>query len=128
MANNTAAIMSYKRYGFSKFSEITSNTDDILKLLPYNKKILLTKTIKIIMDENKLLEQVQIIFRKVFGDDKLEINMEMTANDVDNWDSLTHMILISEIEKELDIKFKLRELNKMKNIGGLIETITSKIS
>lgn len=80
------------------------------------------------MDNNAILQQVQTIFRKVFNDDKLEINKSMTANDVDNWDSLTHMILISEIEKELDISFKLRELNKMKNVGGLIETITTKIS
>lgn len=80
------------------------------------------------MDNNEILQQVQTIFRKVFNDDKLEINESMTANDVDNWDSLTHMILISEVEKELDISFKLRELNKMKNVGGLIETIATKIS
>lgn len=46
MANNKAAIMSYKKYEFAKFSEITSNTDSILRLLLDNRKILLTKTIK----------------------------------------------------------------------------------
>lgn len=45
MANNTVAIKSYKKYGFTDFKEVTSNKEAILNLLPYNKKILLTKKI-----------------------------------------------------------------------------------
>ena len=67
------------------------------------------------------------IFRKVFSNESLILTNELTANDVDNWDSLTHMILITEIEKEFSIKFKLRDLNKMKNVGDMISIINSKL-
>ena len=80
------------------------------------------------MERSELIDRLTNIFRATFDEGSLILTDELTANDVDNWDSLTHMILISKIEKELDIKFKLKELNKMKNIGALIEIITSKIS
>jgi acyl carrier protein len=67
-------------------------------------------------------EQVEIkltnIFRKVFNNDSLVLKKEMTANDVDNWDSLSHMILISEIENDFAIKFRLKDLNKMRNVNS----------
>lgn len=67
------------------------------------------------------------IFRKTFSDETLILADEMTANDVDNWDSLSHMLLITEIESHFSIKFKLRELNKLKNVGILIDLIKEKI-
>lgn len=75
-------------------------------------------------------EQVEIkltnIFRKVFNNDSLVLKKDMTANDVDNWDSLSHMILISEIENDFAIKFRLKDLNKMRNVGDMIDIIISK--
>lgn len=79
------------------------------------------------MDKNKILQEVKSIFRKVFDDDKLEINMTMTANDIDAWDSLSHMLLIVEVESSFSIKFKLKDLNKMKNVGDMIDLLISKI-
>jgi len=79
------------------------------------------------MERTELIDKLTTIFRATFDEESLVISDELTANDVDNWDSLTHMILISEIEKGFDIKFRLKELNKMKNVGALIEIITSKI-
>ncbi|MGM0933388.1 MAG: acyl carrier protein [Bacteroidota bacterium] len=79
------------------------------------------------MDKNKISQEVEAIFRKVFDDDKLEINMTMTANDVDGWDSLSHMLLIVEVENAFNIKFKLKDLNKMKNVGDMIDLLISKI-
>jgi acyl carrier protein len=46
---------------------------------------------------------------------------------VEGWDSLTHMVILTEIEKEFGIQFKLKEINKLKNMGNLIELITSKL-
>tara|TARA_B110000971_G_C19635510_1_gene331089 strand:+ start:73 stop:315 length:243 start_codon:yes stop_codon:yes gene_type:complete len=80
------------------------------------------------MERLKLVERLTKIFQKTFSDDSILLVNELTANDVNDWDSLTHMILISEIEQDLNIKFKLKELNKMKNVGALIEIIASKIS
>lgn len=80
------------------------------------------------MEKLDLKNKLTRIFQATFNDDSLELTEQLTANDVDNWDSLTHMILISDIEQEFDIKFKLKDLNKMKNVGALIEILSSKIN
>lgn len=51
----------------------------------------------------------------------------MTADDVENWDSLTHMLMITKVEEQFGVKFKLKELNKMKQVGDLISLIESKV-
>lgn len=76
---------------------------------------------------SSITNQLTSIFHKVFTNNTIVLSPELTASDVDNWDSLTHMILISEIETEFNIKFKLKELNKMKNVGELIELIEEKV-
>ena len=80
------------------------------------------------MEQEKITDELTSIFRTTFGDETLVLLDEMTANDVDNWDSLSHMLLITEIEDHFSIKFKLRELNKLKNVGILIELIMTKTS
>jgi len=80
------------------------------------------------MERQDLINKLTTIFQTTFEDNSIVLTDELTANDVDNWDSLTHMILISTIEKEFDIKFKLKDLNKMKNVGALIAIISSKIN
>jgi acyl carrier protein len=79
------------------------------------------------MEKLDILNKLTVIFRTIFNDQSLILENEMTANDINNWDSLTHMILITEIEKLFMIKFKLKELNKMRNIGDMIDLIYSKI-
>ena len=68
------------------------------------------------------------IFREIFSNTSIIISDDLTANDIDGWDSLTHMLLIVEIESFFSIKFKLKDLNKMKNVGGLIKIIQTKIN
>ncbi|HOW30168.1 MAG TPA: acyl carrier protein [Bacteroidales bacterium] len=79
------------------------------------------------MQEREIVEKLEASFRKVFNMNTLEIMREMTANDIDKWDSLTHMLLISEIEDTFEIRFKLKELNRMKNIGDMIDLISEKM-
>jgi acyl carrier protein len=79
------------------------------------------------MEREEIVHKLTPVFRKVFGDTSLEINDELTARDVENWDSLSHMLLISEVENEFGIKFKLKELNKMINVGAMIAIINSKL-
>ncbi len=78
------------------------------------------------MNRIEVLDRLTSIFRKQFSNDSLIITDDMTAGDVDQWDSLSHMILINEIENSLLIKFKLKELNKMNNVGAMIDIIVSK--
>ncbi|HNX66285.1 MAG TPA: acyl carrier protein [Bacteroidales bacterium] len=79
------------------------------------------------MQEREIAEKLEASFRKVFNMNTLEIKREMTANDIDKWDSLTHMLLISEIEDTFEIRFKLKELNRMKNVGDMIDLISEKM-
>jgi len=74
--------------------------------------------------------EVQQIFRDVFGDDTLVLRDEMTANDVEGWDSLTHLNLIIAMEKRLGIKFATAEISHLKddgqNVGHLLQLVQSK--
>ena len=79
------------------------------------------------MTKEEITGKVQEIFRDVFDEPTLVINGEMTADDVDAWDSLNHINLISAIEKEFKIRFALGELQKMKNVDVLIEMIIKKM-
>lgn len=79
------------------------------------------------MGKTQVLDQLTVIFRTVFNKESLLITNDLTANDVDNWDSLSHMLLITEIEEGFSIKFKLKELNKMRKVGDMIEIIMSKL-
>ncbi|MDO9256707.1 MAG: acyl carrier protein [Bacteroidales bacterium] len=79
------------------------------------------------MERTEITNVLTAIFRKILAKDTLILSDNLTANDVENWDSLTHMLLISEIETEFSIKFKLKDLNKMRNVGDMIETIISKL-
>ena len=79
------------------------------------------------MERDELVDKLTVIFRNVFNNEQLVVTDELTANDVANWDSLSHMILIGEVEKSLGITFKLKELNKMKNVGSMMDIILSKL-
>jgi len=79
------------------------------------------------MERETILEKLTAIFRNVFNNETLILNNYLTANDVENWDSLSHMLLITEIESNFSIKFKLKDLNKMRNVGDMIDIISSKL-
>jgi acyl carrier protein len=79
------------------------------------------------MEREIIVEKLTGIFRKVFNEDSLIITDELTADAVERWDSLSHMLMISEVENEFSVKFKLKELNKMKNVGDMIDIIISKL-
>lgn len=79
------------------------------------------------MERQVIIEKITEIFREVFGDNNIVITDEMTAADVENWDSLTHMQMITMVEDKLGIKFKLKELNRLKKVGDLISIVESKL-
>jgi len=79
------------------------------------------------MEENLIVTKLEQIFREVFGNETLIISREMSANDLEEWNSLNHMILVTEVENVFSIKFKLKDLNKMRNVGDMIDIISSKL-
>ena len=79
------------------------------------------------MENKVIIDKLTIIFRTVFNDDSILLNYDMTAKDIASWDSLSHMLMIAEVENAFSFKFKLREINKLKNVGVLIDLIESKV-
>lgn len=73
------------------------------------------------------LEKLNGIFRTVFDNDEINIQPEMTANDVDGWDSLSHVNLILAVEQGFGIRFNQKELLTFKNVGDLLRGIESKL-
>ncbi|MCE3037128.1 acyl carrier protein [Helicobacter sp. faydin-H20] len=76
---------------------------------------------------NNIQEKLQEIFRDVFDDENLEITPQTSASDIDEWDSLMHISLVSSIEKAFKIRFALGELQDLKNIGDMIALIEKKV-
>ena len=75
------------------------------------------------MEKEEILQQLTLIFEQVLKRSDLKIDYNMSAEDIDEWDSLTKMTIISEIEKKWGVHFKLRDIVRMKNIGDMIDVI-----
>jgi len=68
-------------------------------------------------------DRLNRIFREVFDNDDINISPGMTANDVEGWDSLSHVNLIVAIETKFGIRFSQKELLTFKNVGDLLDSI-----
>jgi acyl carrier protein len=79
------------------------------------------------MDSAAVYSKLNDVFRNVFDDDELVITPELTANDVDGWDSLRHVRLMLTVERAFGIKVSAYEVNKLKNVGQLANLIQEKI-
>ena len=79
------------------------------------------------MESTDLLDRITPLFREVFDDDGLVITPEMTADDIDEWDSLSHIRLIVSHEIEFGVKFKTTELSDLRNVGDFIDLLKSKL-
>lgn len=79
------------------------------------------------MDESQIYAQITEIFHDVFDDDSITATPELSAPDVDGWDSLTHIRLILTIEKAFKVKFSTSEIGKLKNVGDLVGLIKTRV-
>jgi acyl carrier protein len=70
--------------------------------------------------------QLEIVFRDVFDDDGITISDEMTASDLEDWDSLSHIQLIVAIEQAFSVRFKTSEIVGLKNVGEFMSTLKNK--
>jgi acyl carrier protein len=77
---------------------------------------------------DSLLDELQAIFRDVFDQPNLVISRESNASTVEDWDSLTHVNLVTTIEKRYKVKFALGELQDLKDVGDLIDLLTKKLA
>ena len=73
------------------------------------------------------LQELEPIFRQVFDDEAIMLQRETTSDDIDEWDSLTHMNLVVALELHFKIKFALGELQKLRNVGEMLDLINRKL-
>lgn len=78
------------------------------------------------MDRTEILNQINLIFRDTLDNEELVIVESTTANDIEEWDSLTHIQLIVAIEKFFKIRFTSKEIQEWKNVSEMIDCINSK--
>jgi acyl carrier protein len=78
------------------------------------------------MDEKQIYARLAEIFSDIFDDDLIELTPELSAKDVDGWDSVAHIRLILTIEKAFKIKFTTTEIGKLQNVGELVALIKSR--
>lgn len=78
------------------------------------------------MNKDQIIREVQEIFRDVLDNEEIVLTNETTADDIEEWDSLTHIQLIVAIEKHFQIRFTSREILSWQNVGEMIDCIASK--
>ena len=79
------------------------------------------------MTETQITEQLQEIFRDVFDREALTISQDTTADDVEGWDSIAHVSLVVEIQREFGVTLVLQEIQAMKTVGDMIVLIARKL-
>jgi len=78
------------------------------------------------MDEPQIYAELTRVFQDVFDEGPINVTPELSAQDVDGWDSLTHIRLILTVEKAFKIKFSTSEIGKLQNVGDLVALIKTR--
>ena len=79
------------------------------------------------MTREAIFEEVTKIFRDVFDDDELIIKDETNSDDIEDWDSLEHINLVVAMEKKFNLKFNLKEVGTLANVGEMVDLIERKL-
>ncbi len=78
-------------------------------------------------DSADITPRLTRVFREVFDEDALVLTPAMTADDIDEWDSLSHIRLMLSVEKEFGVKFSATEIGALKNVGDFLALIARKL-
>ena len=79
-------------------------------------------------DSTGILQEVSGIFKDILDDDDVQVTETSTADDIEEWDSLTHIQLIVAIEKHFKIRFTAAEINNFQNVGEMCVGIQKKLA
>ena len=75
------------------------------------------------MDAREIYERLDRVFQDVFDDDTIHVTPKTTADDIEDWDSLEQINLLTAIEKKFNIKFKLADVRGLKDVGDLLDLV-----
>ena len=78
------------------------------------------------MDKQEIIKRLNEVFRDVLDDDSIVISERTTAGDIEDWDSIEHINLISAVEREFKIRFTMGEVSGMKDVGEMIDIISQR--
>ena len=79
------------------------------------------------MNRQDVFNKIQEVFRDVLDNETIVLNEETSADDIEEWDSLTHIQLVVELEKAFCIKFSAKEILLWENVGEMADSIMAKI-
>jgi acyl carrier protein len=79
------------------------------------------------VEETQIFAKLTPIFHDVLDNDGIELSRSLTAGDVDEWDSLSHIRLIVAVERAFRIKFQSMEIADLKNVGDIVDLIRQKL-
>ncbi len=75
------------------------------------------------MDKADIIKRLNEVFQDVFDDEDIVVDEQTTADDIEDWDSIEHINLISAVESEFKIRFTMGEVSGMKDVGEMISII-----
>ena len=79
------------------------------------------------MNRTEILEKLNEVFHDVIDINDIVVTEQTNANDIEEWDSLIHITLISAVEDEFDVSFDMKTVVSMKNVGDMIDAIEEQI-
>ena len=79
------------------------------------------------MNRKEVIIKLEEILKIVFENNALQITEQMTTKDIENWDSLSHLVMFKEVESNFKIKFSIMEMADVRNIGDIVDKIQSKL-
>lgn len=77
-------------------------------------------------DRNILTARLAEVFHDIFDDDSIELRDDMTAKDVEEWDSLNHITLVLAVEKEFGVRLNAAEVGSLANVGAMIDLLMAR--
>ncbi|MDV7140124.1 acyl carrier protein [Maribacter sp. TH_r10] len=75
------------------------------------------------MTRNDILKQINQIFIETLDNEEITLTENTQASDVDEWDSLMHVLLVDAMEKHFNLRFKASDIQNWNNVGEIIDSI-----
>ena len=80
------------------------------------------------MNRNEIFEKLTEVFQDVFDDESIELKETTTAADIEEWDSLTHIVLLSAVEDGFGLRFDMKAVQGLKDVGAMADLIQETIA
>ena len=75
------------------------------------------------MERKEILEKLQTVYRDILDDEEIVLTEEKTADDIEDWDSITHVQIVAEIQTVFDVKFSAKEILLWESVGDIVDAI-----